>query len=100
MRLSLEAHRGILSVVFRLKLIKNTRHCLQPLPTHQVAMYATLSTLPPSPLVGASPCPEGVPLTISLAVPQLSPEKGIVEGSVGEILRAKECTRVYTVVYT
>ena len=28
MRLSLEAHRGILSVVFRLKLIKNTRHCL------------------------------------------------------------------------
>ena len=49
---------------------------------------------------GSAPCPESVPLPISLAVPWLSPEKGIVEGSVGEILRAKECTRGYTVVYT
>jgi len=49
---------------------------------------------------GSPPCPEDVPLTISLAVPWLSPEKGIVEGSVGEMLRAKECTRGYTVVYT
>ena len=59
MRLSLEAHRGILSVVFRLKLIKNTRHCLQPLPTHQVAMYATLSTLPSLLLSWEPPLPRG-----------------------------------------
>ena len=62
MRLSLEAHRGILSVVFRLKLIKNTRHCLQPLPTHRGAthdhpLYSPPPLLSWEPPLGPRVCP-------------------------------------------